>query len=203
MVEDELIKEDVMAENKEETMKRASFHEMRDGTAEDWAIILPREDAYAEKLPYRILETLRESATIDPGYRLNRLEHMLQTAYLAEQDGASDEMVLTALLHDIGDYIGSHSHGAVAAAILSPFVSEECVWVARYHPIFQYKYYGEHVGVDPDLRESYRGHEHFESCAKFCEDWDQKAFSTDLPIPPLSHYEPLIHRMMSKPRWSE
>ncbi len=37
-------------------------------------------------------------------------EHMLQSAWLAERDNASDELVAAALLHDIGHYAGDFRH---------------------------------------------------------------------------------------------
>ena len=60
------------------------------------------------------------------GEQVTQLEHALQSAYLAIQAGADDEMVLAALLHDIGhvlegqvdDELGVIDHDAVAMAWL-------------------------------------------------------------------------------------
>ena len=38
------------------------------------------------------------------GEGLSMREHMLQTAFLAENEGGSDEEIAVALLHDIGHY---------------------------------------------------------------------------------------------------
>ncbi len=68
-------------------------------------------------------------------------EHMLQGAWLAERDGASDELVAAALLHDIGHYCGEFGayspddvadrhHDATGGEILKPFfppMISECV----------------------------------------------------------------------------
>ena len=68
-------------------------------------------------------------------------EHMLQGAWLAEQDGAPEELVAAALLHDIGHYtseFGTYSpddvedkhHDEAGGEVLAPFfppVSVECV----------------------------------------------------------------------------
>jgi len=75
------------------------------------------------------------------GEQVSMAEHMLQGAWLAEQEGAPDELVAAALLHDIGHYtseFGTYSpedtkdkyHDAAGAQILEPFfppVITECV----------------------------------------------------------------------------
>ena len=53
------------------------------------------------------------------GYKISRLEHSLQTATRAFKDNAeSDEMIVAALLHDIGDELAPLNHSEYAAAIL-------------------------------------------------------------------------------------
>jgi len=75
------------------------------------------------------------------GEPVTMAEHMLQSALLAERDDASDELVVAALLHDIGHYasdFGAYSpedkkdrhHEDAGAAALEPFfppVITECV----------------------------------------------------------------------------
>jgi len=39
------------------------------------------------------------------GERVSQAEHALQAAWLAEQDGASDSLVVSALLHDVGHLV--------------------------------------------------------------------------------------------------
>ena len=63
------------------------------------------------------------------GFNVDRLEHSLQTATRAHRDGRDEEYVVCALLHDIGDTLGTYDHGAIAAAILKPFVSEANLWM--------------------------------------------------------------------------
>ena len=53
------------------------------------------------------------------GYKISRLEHSLQTATRALRDGASDEMIVAALLHDIGDELAPLNHSEYAAAVLN------------------------------------------------------------------------------------
>ena len=59
------------------------------------------------------------------GYKVSRLEHSLQSATRALQDKAEDEMIVAALLHDIGDELAFHNHSEFAATILKPYVSEK------------------------------------------------------------------------------
>jgi predicted HD phosphohydrolase len=53
---------------------------------------------------------------------VDRLEHSLQCATLAQRDGKDNEYMVCALLHDIGDTLASYNHHDVATAILKPFV---------------------------------------------------------------------------------
>lgn len=49
---------------------------------------------------------MRRGAESYLGEAVSLAEHMLQGAWLAEQEKAPDELVLAALLHDIGHYTG-------------------------------------------------------------------------------------------------
>ena len=59
------------------------------------------------------------------GYKVSRLEHSLQTATRAYRDNAEEEMVVAALLHDIGDELAPLNHSEYAAAALKPYVSKK------------------------------------------------------------------------------
>ena len=56
------------------------------------------------------------------GYKVDRLEHSLQCASRAYRDGAEEELVVAALLHDIGDLLSPFNHSELAAAVLRPYV---------------------------------------------------------------------------------
>jgi predicted HD phosphohydrolase len=71
------------------------------------------------------------------GFPVDRLTHSLQTATRAWRDGRDEEYVVCALLHDIGDTLGSYNHPDIAAAILKPFVSAENLWMVEKHGIFR------------------------------------------------------------------
>ncbi len=60
-------------------------------------------------------------------------------------------------------------------------------------------YYGDAAGVNKDERERYRGHKWFDSCERFCRDWDQMAFDPDYPTRPLSHFEPMLREIFTRP----
>ncbi|MGL1503038.1 HD domain-containing protein, partial [Vibrio parahaemolyticus] len=72
-----------------------------------------------------------------------RLEHSVQTATRAHRAGMDEEYVVCALLHDIGDTLGSANHADIGAAILKPFVSEKNHWMLENHGIFQGYYFFE------------------------------------------------------------
>ena len=179
--------------------ERAGFTAMIDGTAEDWAIIGGQFRDYARALPDRVLTHLRLLDGDFGGFPVDRLEHSLQTATRAHRDGRPEDYVVMALLHDIGDTLGSYNHPEVAAAILKPFISEELCWIAQHHGAFQGYYYFHFVGMDRDIRERFRGHAHFEACREFCEKYDQSAFDPDYASEPLSFFEPMVRRVFARP----
>ena len=131
---------------------KAQFTHMEDGNAEDWRIIAQDFMAHAAKLPDRILTHLKLLDGDFGGFPIDRLSHSLQTATLAYRDGRDEEYVVCALLHDIGDIYAPYNHDEYAAAIMRPFVREQCTWVVAAHGDFQLLYYGEHVGADPMKR---------------------------------------------------
>ncbi|MBB4100872.1 HD domain-containing protein [Sphingomonas kyeonggiensis] len=179
--------------------ERAKFHAMADGTAEDWAIIGGAFRGFAGGLPDRVLTHLRLLDGDFGGFAIDRLQHSLQTATRAHRDGRGEDYVVMALLHDIGDTLGSYNHPEIAAAILRPFVSEELHWIADKHGAFQGYYFFHHLGMDRDIRENFRGHAHFEACAEFCEQYDQAAFDPAYESAPLDFFEPMVRRVFARP----
>src|SRR5271167_5011427 len=96
--------------------RRAGFRSMSEGTAEDWQIINSVEPDVA--LSESVLEQLRRLGEAPSGFAVDRLTHSLQTATRAERAGRSDDYVLAALLHDIGDNLAPENHSELAAAVL-------------------------------------------------------------------------------------
>lgn len=179
-------------------MNTVSFRQMKDGTRADYELLDDIERRYIEALPERILDALRGLDDSLGGYRVTRLEHCLQTASRAEDDGADDEMVLGALLHDLGDVLAPANHAQYAAAIIRPYVREQVTWIVEHHGLFQLYYYAHHLDGDRNARDRYRGHQWFDACADFCERWDQAAFDPDYPTRPLEHFAPLVRRILSR-----
>ena len=107
-----------------ETAPRATFRSMDEGTAEDWAVIAPQFFGYGAGLPDRVLDHLRLLDGDYGGFPVDRLQHSLQTATRAQRGGEAEDYVVMALLHDIGDTLGSYNHPDIAAAILKPFVGD-------------------------------------------------------------------------------
>ena len=183
----------------DQVTQRASFRAMEDGKPDDWAIIGGSFMAYAKELPDRVLNHLRLLDGDFGGFPIDRLQHSLQTATRAHRDGRGEDYVVTALLHDIGDTLGSYNHPEIAAAILKPFVSEELHWIAQNHGAFQGYYYFHFLGMDRDIREQFRGSPHFEACREFCEKYDQSAFDPAYDSAPLSFFEPMVRRVFARP----
>ena len=179
--------------------EHAKFREMKEGTAQDWAIISKRYFEFADNLPDRVLKHLKLLEGDFGGFPVCRLEHSLQTATRAHRDGRNERYVVMALLHDIGDTLGTYNHPDVAAAIIKPFVTEEEHWICQNHGAFQGYYYFHHLGLDRNLRDKFEDHPYFDACAEFCEKYDQAAFDPDYDSEPLEFFEPMVRRVMAKP----
>jgi predicted HD phosphohydrolase len=180
--------------------ERAQFTAMAEGTAEDYAKVKKAAQAFGRELPSRLMAYLHALEGNCGGFRIDRLEHSLQTASRAFRDGRDDEYVACALLHDIGDMLCPHTHSELAACVLRPFVSEENHWMVAHHNIFQGYYFYQHFGRDPNMRDQFRGHPAFEQTASFCALYDQNSFDPDYDTMPLAAFEPILHRIMTQPR---
>ena len=182
----------------DQTRDRATFNAMEEGTQEDWDIIGREYMNFASGLVDRVLDHMRLLDGDFGGFKVDRLTHSLQTATRAHRDGRDEEYVVCCLLHDIGDVLGTYNHGAVAAAILKPFISEENRWMLENHTDFQGYYYFEYVGLDKNRREVHRDSPHYEHTREFIEKYDQKAFDPDYPTMTLEEFEPMVRRVMTK-----
>lgn len=180
------------------TLERATFSRMQDSTAEDWRIISEEFKPFAQALPDRVLAHLRLLDGDCGGFPVDRLTHSRQTATLALHDGRDEEYVVCALLHDIGDTLGSFNHPDIAAAILKPFVSEQNHWMVEKHGIFQAYYFFHNLGMDRNIREQFRGHKYFDYTAEFCELYDNPAFDPKTETLPLSEFEPMVRRVFAQ-----
>lgn len=180
----------------------AKFHTMTEGTQEDWDIIMSHNLPFARSGGKRVLDHLRLLDGDFGGFAVDRLTHSLQTATRAHRDGRSEEYVVMALLHDIGDTLGAYNHPDVAAAILKPFVSEENLWITQHHGIFQGYNFFHYIGLNRDMREQFKGHEHYQATADFIEKYDCPAFDPNYDSAPLSFFEPMVMKLFEKPKAS-
>ena len=181
-------------------MKTVAFTRMEDGTAEEYAFLAPLYARTRCNVPDALIALLQEMRGDKLGYQVDRYTHSLQTASRAERDGADEETVVCALLHDIGDVVAPDNHSEVAAAILRPFVSERNHWVVRHHGLFQGYYYFHHSGGDRNARQRCRDNPHYQACVDFCQRWDQQSFDPAYDTLPLEHFEPMLRRVLAKPQ---
>lgn len=181
-----------------ETNRIVSFRRMEDGTREDYLLLDQCERDYASGLPERIFAALAKLDHSLAAYPLSRLQHSLQAATRALRDGADEEMIVAALIHDVGDELAPYSHQEIAAAILRPYVRAEVTWIVEHHALFQNYYYVHHLGGDRNARDRYRDHPWYAACRDFCANWDQNSFDPDYPTEPMARFEPMVRRIFAR-----
>jgi predicted HD phosphohydrolase len=178
---------------------RTAFASIAESTAQDWGLLATSLRKFAMRLPDRVMAHLQLLDGDFGGFPIDRMQHSLQCATRAHRDGRDERYVVMALLHDIGDSLGTFNHPDVAAAIISPFVSPDVHWICQQHGIFQGYYFFHHLGMDRDAREAFRGHANFPDCAEFCAKYDGPAFDSAYDSAPLSFFEPMLRRVMAQP----
>ena len=181
------------------TDQKVSFTQMKDGTKEDYELLEKLEKPYLALTADRVMDELRRQGEVSlEGYRITRLEHGLQSGTRAFREGADIDWVVGALLHDIGDGLAPQNHDRFSAEVIRPFVRDEVAWTVEHHGIFQMFYYGHHYGWDKDARDRFKGHPCWQSCADFCERWDQSSFDPDYDYEQLEFFEPMVREVFSR-----
>jgi predicted HD phosphohydrolase len=180
-------------------MSPVRFTRMEDGTPEEYEYLGGLEQEYARATADRVLDYFRAQAATLEGYAISRQQHALQTATRALRDGADEELVVAALLHDLGDALAPYNHSEFAASILRPYVSERTWWIVKHHGLFQAYYYAHHSGGDRNARDRYRDHPHYQATVDFCHRWDQASFDPGYDTLPLEHFEPVVRRVFARP----
>ena len=191
-----------MSETAEAGTATVSFTSMAAGTREDYELLERLEAEFAAGTADRVLAQLRGLAGSLGGYKIDRLAHSLQSATRAYRDGADEETVVAALLHDIGDLLSPHNHSELAAAALRPYVSERTYWIVRQHGFFQSYYYAHHFGNDRNARDKYVDHPWYQDAVDFCHKWDQSSFDPEYESLPLEFFEPMVRRIFSREPFS-
>ena len=179
-----------------------AFTTMAEGTREDYELLENLEAKFAEGTADRVLDQLRGLAGSLSGYKVDRLEHSLQSATRAYRDGTDEEMVVAALLHDIGDLLSPYNHSELAAAVLRPYVSDRTYWIVRHHGLFQSYYYAHHTGGDRNARDAHRDHPWYQDTVDFCHKWDPSSFDPEYESLPLDFFEPMVLRIFGREPFS-
>jgi len=176
-----------------------AFTRMDESSREEWLIIAAETVAQQPRVAETVLAMLRQLSEITDGFAVDQLTHCLQTAARAEEAGADEEIIVAALLHDVGKVISVANHPRIAAEILRPYVRSEVAEMIAVHQDFQGRHYYEHLGMDPNARDQYLGEPYFELAERFADEWDQTSFDPDGPIPSLEHFEPMVRRVFATP----
>src|SRR6185369_65800 len=175
-----------------------SFTRMDQSSTADWMAIGGEVAKRQAGMPATIKAMLRQLAEQTDGFVIDQLQHGLQTATRALRAGASEELIVAALCHDIGKGISVINHPAIAAEILKPYVADETYQIIRTHQDFQGKHYYALLGLDPAARQQYLNEPWFEQARIFTDEWDQTSFDPNYDTQPLEHFEPLLERVFSK-----
>ncbi len=159
------------------------------------------------------------------GEPVSQLEHALQSAHHAEQSGASDELIVAALLHDIGHLVHKlpddcadqgidDRHEALGQAWLKkhfgPAVTEPirlhvaakrylCATDADYHdqlsPASRQSLALQGGPFGNDETRDFESNPHFKDAVALRR-WDDLAKVPELDVPPLDHYRPTLERAL-------
>jgi predicted HD phosphohydrolase len=174
-----------------------SFKRMDEGKIEEWMAIGQEVAKRQANMPQIIKSMLLQLEEQVDGFNINQLQHGLQTATRALRDGASEEMIVAALCHDIGKAISVENHPAIGAEILKPYVSQETYEIIRTHQDFQGRHYYALMGKNPNARSQYENEDWYAKAVQFTDEWDQAAFDHEYDTLPLSYFEPMIDRLFA------
>lgn len=159
------------------------------------------------------------------GEPVSQLEHALQSAYYAEREGASDELIVAALLHDIGHLVHKlpedaadhgidtrHEHlgGAWLKRYCGPEVTEPIrlhVPAKRYLCATDTEYQAQLSSASIQSLglqggpfsaaeiEEFERNPHFRAAVALRR-WDDLAKIPELDVPPLEYYRPRLERVL-------
>ena len=161
------------------------------------------------------------------GEQVTMSEHMLQGAQLAEQAGASDELVAGILLHDIGHYTNEFPEDALAqgqdnyhenagARVLEPFFPEAVTDCVRYHVAAKRYLCATNPSYFDRLSEAsvhtlnlQGGPMNPDEVAEFAENpnlkeilqvriWDEEGKVKGVETPPYEYYAPILQRVVDR-----
>ena len=149
--------------------------------------------------------------------RFGPTQHVMQSARLAQQNGAGEKIVLACLLHDIAvaGFIRG-DHGYWSAQLVEPYVDEEVSWAIRYHQALRffpdesvgYKYpesyvklFGADYRPEPYIERDYkyaREHEWYMSSRLICVN-DLYSFDPSVRVE-LEEFTDIVGRHFRQPK---
>ena len=181
----------------------AAYTRMDQGTEADYALQQELARPFIAATAERVLAYLEGLVGGLPGFKVDRYEHSLQTATRALRAGECEEVVVAALVHDIGDVLAPENHAELGAAVLRPYVAKHTYWMVLQHGLFQGYYYFDKIGLDRNARERHRGHPAFAMTERFCRDYDQMSFDPNYDTLPIDHFAPMLERIFARKPWGE
>ncbi|MBV8754440.1 MAG: HD domain-containing protein [Hyphomicrobiales bacterium] len=153
------------------------------------------------EMPSLVLKWLRRLRRDVNGRRVDQLTHSLQTATLAFQAGAADDIIVAALCHDIGKAVSWVDHGRRSADIIKPYVTSAAYWVVAAHDDFLAVYNINRSGLDPyAFREKHARRRWYKTAVVFADEWDSMAYDPTIKPLSLRYFEPLIRRVFAATR---
>ena len=183
-------------------MNKVGFTRMDEGTTEDYELTKAEDQEMIAAVPDSVLGWLKEM-DVPSAYQVTRYQHSLQAATRAYRAGEDEEMVVAALLHDVGDVFAPANHSEVSAAMMRPYVSDRVYWIIKHHGLFQGYYYNHHYGEDRNLRDRFKDHEWYDDTVRFCADYDQVSFDPAYDPEPLEFFEPMVRRQLAEPTYAQ
>jgi predicted HD phosphohydrolase len=175
-----------------------SYEKMR-GAPIDWDAALAASEVQQPALAEHVLALLGSMRELYLGFSVSQLVHATQTATRAVRANQPDEVVLIALLHDIGEVLAGFNHAEIAAAIVRPYVSPDTYYAVRHHMEFMLAHYGDRIAQPTTMRDRYAHHAWYDLAALFTDELDQRSFDPNYPTLPLEEFEPLVRGIFERP----
>lgn len=175
--------------------EQAHFTRMQDGTLEEWQIIGAAHYENFKHTADTYINLLKSLEQHTLGFACDQLQHALMAGTLARRAGASNEHIVIALCHDIGKSINVPNHGAIAAEMMKPYISEDSYHVIYNHQAFQGEYYYQYLGAPTDLRLQWKDESWYPLACKLVDEWDAPAFDPDFEVDSLESFIPLMREV--------
>ncbi|MFM1886605.1 MAG: hypothetical protein RL026_1762 [Pseudomonadota bacterium] len=176
-----------------------STADMNAMTGSDWAILARQRMPFFSSRGDRVL-SFYEAMQDEPsfGYHINNYRHGLQSGTLAVQAGLCAEDIVVCLLHDIGFSICPENHGAFAAAILKPAISEKNYWMLLHHEVFQTANPPERRAAIAAQHLGLEAHKYADWAREFVDKYDNPAMDPNFETLPLAYFEPIVRQVLNR-----